>query len=99
MSNGLNGKSTGGKCMKRGLAFKLTLGGILAVLIPVLVVGVTSTAKSSKALEETSKTHSIETAKSLASVAQLVLQEEIKIITELSMQKKGQTRLLRRLRS
>ena len=48
--------------MKRGLAFKLTLGGILVVLIPVLVVGLFSVTRSSKALEETSKMHSLETA-------------------------------------
>ena len=73
--------------MKKGLAFKLIGGGILIVLIPLLVVGLLSIARSSKGLEETSKMHSVETAKSLANMAQLVLQEEIKVVTELSIQK------------
>src|SRR5271157_4405199 len=73
--------------MQKGVAFKLILGGILVVLIPLPMVALLSTARSSKALEETSKMHSVETAKSLANMAQLVLQEEIKVVTELSIQK------------
>jgi methyl-accepting chemotaxis protein len=73
--------------MNKGLGFKLTLGGILIVLIPVAVVGFFSVSRSSKALEETSKAQSIETAKSLANMVQLVLLEETKIVTSLSLNK------------
>ncbi len=73
--------------MKRGLAFKLVFGGIAVVLVPLLVVGLLSAARSSKALEESSKMHSVEIAKSLAGMAEITLQEEIKVITDLSIQK------------
>ncbi len=73
--------------MKRGLAFKLTLGGVLAVVIPVLVIGLFSVMKSSKAMEEAGKSQSTEIAKSIANMVELVLREEIKVITDQSTKK------------
>jgi methyl-accepting chemotaxis protein len=67
---------------KKGLAFKLVFGGILVVLIPVLLVGIFSVTRSSKALEESSKIQSTEIAKGLANMVQLVFLEELKITSD-----------------
>lgn len=69
---------------KRTLEFKLLLGGILIVLIPLLVTGIFSTVKSSKALENTAMGQSEQIAKSLGNMVQLVLQEEIKMVSNVA---------------
>lgn len=70
---------------KRSLNFKLVTGGILVVLIPMLVIGIFSTIKASKSLESLAKEQAINLAKDLADMTQLVLQEEVKLVNELSM--------------
>lgn len=69
---------------KRTLEFKLVAGGILLVLIPLLVTGIFSTLRSSKALESTAMGQSEQVAKSVGNMVQLVLQEEIKVATHLA---------------
>ncbi|MCF8084996.1 MAG: Cache 3/Cache 2 fusion domain-containing protein [Deltaproteobacteria bacterium] len=68
---------------KRSLNFKLIVGGILIVLIPVLVIGIFSVTKASKSLEVLAKEQAINLAKDLANMTQLVLQEEVKLVQEL----------------
>jgi len=72
--------------MKKGsLSFKLVSGGILAVLIPLVVVGLFSVTKASKALESLSKEQVSNVARDLAGMTELVLQEEVKIAGELGV--------------
>jgi len=66
------------------LRFKLVLSGIIIVLIPLLVVGVFSALKASRALEQTAKEEMTEIAKSTAAMADMVMQEEIKIVKTLA---------------
>jgi len=64
---------------KRSLSFKLIVGGIVIVLLPLLVVGIFSINKASNALESAAK-HEAETiAKDLSNMTQLVLKEEVKL--------------------
>jgi methyl-accepting chemotaxis protein len=72
---------------KRTLRFKLIAGGITAVLVPLLVVGVFSVTKASKALTELSENQAETTAKNLATMTQLALQEKLLSVTELSLVK------------
>jgi methyl-accepting chemotaxis protein len=68
--------------MKRSLAFKLVFGGIIIILIPLFMVGIFAITKSSRALEESSKMQSIETAEALTSMVSMVLLEELKIVSD-----------------
>jgi methyl-accepting chemotaxis protein len=70
---------------KSTLRFKLIAGGIAAVLIPLLVVGIFSVTKASKALTELSKNQAVSTAKNLATMTQLALNEKLLSIQELSV--------------
>jgi methyl-accepting chemotaxis protein len=70
---------------KRSLGFKLIVGGIIAVLIPLLIVGIFSAVKSAKALSDNAKVQAINLARDLAGTVQLVLVEESKLISELSV--------------
>lgn len=71
--------------MKRmTLSFKLVAGGIIAVLIPLLVVGLFTAIKASKAIEELALYQSTETARGIATMVQLAAQEELKIASLLS---------------
>jgi methyl-accepting chemotaxis protein len=67
------------------LNFKLVSGGIIAVLIPLLVVGIFAVTKTSTAIEALALNQSMEIAKGLANMAQLAVQEEMKIASQLSM--------------
>ena len=69
---------------KRSLSFKLIVGGILVVLIPILVVGIYSTTKASKSLELLAKEQAVNLATDLAGMTQMVLLEELKLTQELS---------------
>ncbi|MBI5589218.1 MAG: Cache 3/Cache 2 fusion domain-containing protein, partial [Deltaproteobacteria bacterium] len=70
---------------KRSLSFKLLAGGTLCVLLPILAFGVFSDVKLSKVLTETNKQHTENIAKSLSSLTQMVLQEEIKLAKDLAV--------------
>ena len=66
------------------LATKLILGGITAVAIPLIVVGVFSVVKTSGAVEAIALNQEVEIAKGLANMAQLYVQEELKILAQLA---------------
>ena len=70
---------------KRTLGFKLISGGIIAVLIPLLVVGIFAAMKSSNALEAAAKDRAMKGAHNLANMVQEVLAVELKLANELSM--------------
>ena len=70
---------------KKSLRFKMILGGIIGVLVPLLVVGVFSALKASSALEESAQSQSVEVAKGLANMANLFVQEEMKIAAQIAV--------------
>jgi len=62
---------------KRTLGFKLVAGGIAAVLIPLLVVGLFSVNKASTSLAEASKSQALNIATDLSEGVNLVLTEQL----------------------
>ena len=70
---------------KRTLSFKLVFGGIVAVLIPLLVVGIFAAVKSSDALEAAAKDRAMKGAHNLADMVQEVLAVELKVANELAI--------------
>ena len=69
---------------KRTLGFKLVFGGIIAVLVPLAVVGVFAVIKSTSALRSVSEGQSALVAKSLAEMVNAALAEEMKNISGLA---------------
>lgn len=69
---------------KRTLTFKLVWGGVIAVLVPLLIVGIFASLKSSSALEDSARTQTVEIAKGIANMTDLAVREELKIATQLS---------------
>ncbi len=69
---------------KRTLGFKLVVGGIIAVLIPLVVVGVFSAMKASNSLKGVAESQSALVAKSLSEMVQVALMEELKNISGLA---------------
>lgn len=65
---------------KRTLAFKLVLGGVIAVLIPLMAVGIFSAVQSSTALREAAQNQAALVARSLASTVETALRQEVKKI-------------------
>ena len=65
---------------KRSLAFKLMLGGILAVVIPLSVVGIYSALRSSTALRSAAEDQAAMIAKNLATTVDVALKEELKTV-------------------
>ncbi len=70
---------------KRTLNFKLMAGGITLVFIPLAVVGALSALKSGSALEAQALQQTVEVAKGLASMADLAVQEELKIVSQVAI--------------
>jgi methyl-accepting chemotaxis protein len=70
---------------KKTLGFKLVFGGIIAVLIPLLVVGMFASMKASGALETAAKDRAVKGAAKLADIVQEVLAVEIKVVSEIAM--------------
>ncbi len=70
----------------RSLAFKLVTGGILVVLLPLAVVSIVSVMKASSALEDLAQVQARNIASNLASMAQDILSEELKLVQGLSVQ-------------
>ncbi len=69
----------------RSLNFKLLIGGSLCVMLPILIFAIFSETKLSADLMEMNK-HNVENiAKSLATLTQMVLQEEINIAKDLAV--------------
>ncbi len=69
---------------KRSLGFKLTMGGVIVVLVPLLIVGAFAAFKSSSALTDAAKEQVARIAKDVADMVQLVLQEEVKLVSSLA---------------
>jgi len=70
---------------KKTLGFKLVAGGIIAVLIPLLVVGLFAAIKAGNALDEAAKDRAMKGAHYLADMIQGVLSVELKLASELAM--------------
>ena len=70
---------------KRTLGFKLVSGGIVAVLIPLLVVGIFAAVKASDALEAAAKDRAMKGAHNIADMVQEVLAVELKVANELAI--------------
>lgn len=77
-------KDTGVRMKKRSLGFKLVVGGMLVVLVPMTVLGYISMRKSSNALEALAKEQVVQIAKDLTEMAGLFLTEELKVTTGLA---------------
>jgi|WetSurMetagenome_2_1015567.scaffolds.fasta_scaffold03742_9 methyl-accepting chemotaxis protein len=71
---------------KRTLGFKLTAGGIMLVLIPILVVGGFALWKANVALQDLAKGQAVQIAKNLSEMVEVALREEMKITSQLSVQ-------------
>ena len=67
------------------LGFKLVAGGIIAVLIPILVIGIFAAVKASGALETVAKERAVEGAAKLANLVQEVLAVELKVAGEIAV--------------
>ena len=70
---------------KKSLGFKLLTGGSLCVLLPLLALGGFSNMRLSRDMRASHEQSSVNTAKSLASLIQMMLEEEIKIAKDLSV--------------
>ena len=69
---------------KRGLKFKLILGVLLIVLIPLGIVGYFSGDKAAGMIRQQSEVQSARTASSLADLIELVLAEQVRIVKGLA---------------
>jgi len=69
---------------KRGLTFKLLVGGSLAVLVPLAVVGAYNTWKSVFALERLAQGQAMALSASLAELTNTTLEGEVKLATSLA---------------
>ncbi len=70
---------------KRSLKFKLIIGGILAVVIPLTVVGVFSINKSSTAIVEMAEGRALQVAKDLAVMTNVFVEQEVKQAREMAL--------------
>ncbi len=70
---------------RKSLAFKLIVGGILVVTIPLLVVGLFTFIKASKSLSDLSRRQVAMFAESLADTINIALTEELKLAADLSV--------------
>lgn len=68
-----------------GLRTKMIIGSIVAVLVPLLVVGGFAIFEARDALEKQSRSESINTVEGLANLANNVMQEELKIVVQASL--------------
>ena len=71
--------------MKMSLAKKLMIGGVFMVAVPMLVMGWFAYYEASKGLNEEAYAFAGSTAERVADTAELVMQEEVKIIEELAL--------------
>jgi methyl-accepting chemotaxis protein len=67
------------------LTGKLTLGGMLAVLLPVICIGILSAIKSGTELETVSRAQMQTTAKALSDMIQLSLTQELNMVKEIAV--------------
>lgn len=69
----------------RSLAFKLILGGILIMAVPLAIVGTWSTVRSTWTVQEITSNSLLNVAKSLAGTVDVLFTEELKLAEELSV--------------
>jgi methyl-accepting chemotaxis protein len=74
-----------GKMKQRSLKFKLIVGGVLAAIIPLMVVGLFSINKSSTALLSLAKGQAQMVAKNMSTMVDLVMMQEIKFAKGLAV--------------
>jgi methyl-accepting chemotaxis protein len=70
---------------KRSLKFKLILGGILAVVIPVLFVGIFAINTASNALMNAGKSQAQQVAHDLAALAEVTIDQELKLAQKMAV--------------
>ncbi|KIX12775.1 methyl-accepting chemotaxis protein [Dethiosulfatarculus sandiegensis] len=70
---------------KRSLAFRLMLSGVLAVLIPLVVVAGAGVINSTEALEKQGASQVSKVAAALAETAQSILSQEVKLVKEMAL--------------
>ena len=70
---------------KMTLGTRLTLGGILIVVIPLVIVGVLAVMKASDALTEVSKEQAKNLAHSVAEISQVAISEELRVAKSLAL--------------
>jgi len=68
----------------RSLRFKMITGGVVAVLVPLLIVGGFSVYKSGQTIETLTTQQGTEIAKGLAHAADVAMKEELKIVAQLA---------------
>jgi methyl-accepting chemotaxis protein len=69
---------------KKSLAFKLVTGGLLAVLIPVALIGFYAVRQSSETLTDLSNSHAVTASGILADKTGLLLREELKLAMKMA---------------
>lgn len=71
---------------KRSLKFKLIVGGILAAMVPLMVVGLFSIHTSSSALVAVAKGQAEQIAGNLAAMTEMTIAEEVKLAKEMALE-------------
>jgi len=68
----------------KSLQFKLMAGGVVAVVIPLILIGGFSIYRSMTVLQETAMSRSVDVAKGLAHMASIAVDEELKIVSQVA---------------
>ncbi len=71
---------------KKSLKFKLILGGFLAVVVPLTVVGLFAVNKSSDALISVAKGQALQLSQNLALMTDMFLEQEVKLANEIALE-------------
>lgn len=71
---------------KRSLKFKLIIGGLLAVVVPLTVIGAFSINKASSALVTAAKGQAAHIAQNLATLTDMTIDQEIKLAREVALE-------------
>ncbi len=71
---------------KRTLGFKLTFGGIMLVLIPIVVIGGFALYKATGALENMARGQALQIAKNMSDMVEIAIKEEMKLTSAISVQ-------------
>jgi methyl-accepting chemotaxis protein len=70
---------------KRSLKFKLIMGGVLAVVVPLTVIGLFSIKKSSTSLVAAAKGQAAQVAMDLSAMVDLAMEQEVKLAKEMAL--------------
>jgi methyl-accepting chemotaxis protein len=71
---------------KLTLGTRLTLGGILIVLVPLVIVGLLAVIKATDALTEVSREQAGNVAAKLAEMTQVAVSQELRVVKELALE-------------